>query len=399
LQVRILPGPPHHTITGGDDTDISRRSRRGASTASKSRSDRRDAILRQRRFVVIPVVAILAVGLVAAGVALALAEVGKPSTVLSRTADEATPLPDKTLAGADWSSTAGTSLGTTSAIDVEVPDVVGKPMATAEALLQAAGFKTQTRVSDTAIAGVEPNEVVAQWPNAGARLRAGERVVITYQSAGAAIAGGKPLVVVIDAGHQATSDSGLEPNWPGAAQKDWKTKVAGGAPGEYKLALIISVKLFDRLQAKGIKVVMVRTSNDVNISNVARAEIGNKANADLVVRIHLDSSTNRDVHGISTLYPSGSHLRAPIGPASMRAARLVEDAVIAATRARSFPLSPRSDMTGFNWSTRPTIIVECGFMSNTVEGGWCATDAYQNKLADGISAGVLRYLGTSDQAR
>ena len=144
---------------------------------------------------------------------------------------------------------------------------------------------------------------------------------------------------------------------------------------------------------------MIRTTNDVDITNMQRAIIGNDAKADLVVRIHLDSSTNSSVHGISTLYPSGNSWCAPIEAMSKKAAGLVQTAVTGATGAASRGLSPRSDMTGFNWSTRPTIIVECGFMSNSTEDRNCARPDYQDKIAGGISAGVLKYLGASNQAR
>lgn len=354
-------------------------------------------MLRQRRFVVIPLIAVLAVGLVVAGVAFALTQVGKPAAGANGAAADVTPLPDRTIAATDGSQTTLAAAGTTSALEIEVPDVVGKPVAAAEALLQAAGFKTQTRVADTAIAGVAGDEVVAQWPNAGARLSAGERVIITYQPKAATIAGGRQLVVVIDPGHQAKADLGVEPIGPGSPTM--KTKVAGGATGvstkvpEYAEALAISLKLRDRLQAQGIKVVMIRTTNAVDISNMQRAIIGNKASADLAVRIHLDSSTNSGVHGISTLYPSGNSWCAPIEASSKKAAGLVQSAVTGATGAASRGLSPRNDMTGFNWSTRPTIIVECGFMSNPAEDRTCARPDYQDRIAGGISTGVLSYLG------
>jgi len=344
---------------------------------------------------------VLAIVLVASGVAFALTQVGKPSVTLAKAGDEVTPLPDKTIPATDGSLTVeATSLAasaTTAPVDIEVPDVVGKSVGAAEALLQAAGFKTQTRVADSALAGVAPDQVVGQWPNAGARLSAGERVVVTYQPQSVTPQGGKQLVVVIDAGHQAKGDSALEPIGPGS--KTMKTKVAGGATGvftripEYKQTLLIAEKLRDKLQAKGIRVVMIRTSNDVNVSNAQRAIIGNNANADLVVRVHLDSTTSGSVHGISTLYPSGNAWVKPIEAESKRAANLVQSAVVRATGAASRGLSPRSDMTGFNWSKRPTIIVECGFMSNVAEDKAAATPAYRDKLASGIAAGVFSYLG------
>lgn len=378
--------------------DTSRRPRRGASS-SQTRTDRRGALVRQRRFVVIPIVAVLAVLLVAGGVALALTQIGRPAHLAGSAASDDTPLPDKTLAAADGSVTPGADVSATSTMEIEVPDVVGKPVGTAEAILQAAGFTTLTRVTDKTAAGVSPDAVVSQWPNAGARLQAGERVVVTYQPAAATPGtGANQLVVVIDPGHQATLNRGMEPIGPGS--KQMKMMVSGGASGvnpphvpEYVDALAISLRLRGILESKGVKVVMTRTTNNVDISNKQRALIGNTAKADLVVRVHLDSSTSSAVHGISTLYPSGNSWVAPIEAASKRAAGLVQDAVTAATGAASKGLSARGDMTGFNWSTRPVIIVECGFMSNPAEDTLCDTSAYQDKIAAGIADGVMSYLG------
>ncbi|MDO8964359.1 MAG: N-acetylmuramoyl-L-alanine amidase [Coriobacteriia bacterium] len=353
-----------------------------------------------RRAYVIPLIAVLAVVLVAAGVAFALARVGSAPTAIRSVADDA-PLPDKPLGAADGTTTldASATIATVASVpvEVEVPDVVSKPVAEAEAIIDAAGFTTLTRVADAAVPGLAPDSVVSQSPHAGARLSPGGRVVLTYQPASATPAGGKQFVVVIDAGHQAKADVTLEPIGPGSPTR--KPKVAGGATTvtkyrtpEYKLTLAVALKLRDRLQAQGIKVVMIRTTNEVNIANSKRATIGNDAVADLVVRVHFDGAISEKANGISTLFPSGNAWCKPIEAPSKAAATIVENAVTKATGAKKNGIVGRGDMTGFNWSTRPTIIVECGFLSNPTEAARCETPAYQDRIASGLSTGVTEYL-------
>jgi len=96
-------------------------------------------------------------------------------------------------------------------------------------------------------------------------------------------------VIVIDAGHQTRAMSATEPNGPGS--KTRKAKVTGGATGvathlpEYKLNLIVAKKLKKELTSRGYKVIMVRTKNNVRLSNVDRAKIANKYKADAFIRI------------------------------------------------------------------------------------------------------------------
>jgi N-acetylmuramoyl-L-alanine amidase len=300
------------------------------------------------------------------------------------------PPPSSSIASADGSSSAP---ATASTADIEVPLLTGKPLGVAEALVAAAGLVVQTTVADPPQPGVQPNTVVSQWPEATAVVPAGSPVAITYQPRTTTAAA--QYVVVIDPGHQRKPDLGMEPLGPGSTVM--KQKVAGGVTGvlagpEYALTLAVSLQLRDLLVAKGVKVVMVRTTDDVDIPNSQRAIIGNQARADLVIRVHFNGSIDPSVRGVTTLFPAGNAWVAPISAASKAAADRVQAAVVAATGAVSLGTSGSGDMTGFNYSTRPTIIVECGFLSNAAEDRLIATPAYRQKIANGLAAGVMSYL-------
>jgi N-acetylmuramoyl-L-alanine amidase len=335
--------------------------------------------------------------LAAAAAAVVLFTPAPPLPTLTQTEPSANSVQASDGVEATGSVAATGSLMPTGSVEVEVPDVVGKPLATAEALLKAAGFTTVTRVAPQAQPGVGADVVIAQEPSSGSISDAGHTVTITYNPVAGAGAGAVQPVVLIDPGHQKTPDLTLEPLGPGSSQT--KEKVKGGATGvvtripEYREALAISLKLRDKLQAAGVRVVMVRTVDDVNIANSQRAIMGNQAGAALAVRVHLDSNADAKMRGFATLYPSGNKWVIPIEVPSKRAAGLVQAAAVKATGASDRGLFGRSDMTGFNWSKVPTIIVECAFMSNAADDRLAATSAYQDKLAAGIAAGVLEYLG------
>lgn len=203
-------------------------------------------------------------------------------------------------------------------------------------------------------------------------------------------------VIVIDPGHQHTGDNSTEPIGPGSSQR--KPKVTYGASGvvthkdESLVNLEVSLKLRDQLQKRGFKVIMVRTSQNVNIANSARAAIANRAHADLFIRIHCDSIGTSSRQGLSTLVPARNQWTGPIVSKSAAAGRAVQKATLAATGAQDRGIVPRSDMSGFNWSKVPSIIVEMGFLSNPAEDRRLNTPSYQDKLAVGLANGVANFV-------
>lgn len=282
----------------------------------------------------------------------------------------------------------------------EMPSVVGGTLEEARMALAALGlpFDVIEDVSRETNKAGDDRVVSAQEPSAGQLVGAGSRVAITVprsvRSAVPKIETG--FVVVIDPGHQSRSDSKLEPIGPGASET--KPRVTGGTQGvatgipEYEVVLQISEQLKAELESRGVTVVMTRTKNDVNLSNSERAQIANEADADLFIRVHADGSTDSNVSGISTLYPGKNQWTGPIVGDSTRAARAVQDGMIAATGASSKGTVARDDIAGFNWSKVPAVLVECGFMSNPVEDRLLSSAHYQEKLADGIADGVMLYL-------
>lgn len=205
----------------------------------------------------------------------------------------------------------------------------------------------------------------------------------------------KSFIVVIDPGHQGKSDPNPEPIGPGATQT--KPGVSSGTQGvvsrvpESVVALQVSLKLRDTLEKRGYTVVMTRTSQDVRLTNSQRATIANKAHANLFIRLHADGGPSADTKGISTLVPARNQWTGPIVAESDKAGRLVQAALIAKTGAENDGVKPRGDITGFNWSSVPTILPELGFMTNPTEDRLLNDPAYQSKLAEGMADGIDAY--------
>lgn len=207
-----------------------------------------------------------------------------------------------------------------------------------------------------------------------------------------------PQVIVIDAGHQAQGNSDLEPIGPGASTK--KPKVSSGTSGcvtglaEYKLNLTVAKNLKKELVKEGYKVIMVRTKHDVNISNSKRAEIANKAKADVFIRIHANSSTDSSVNGVLTISPTSSNPYCKsIYKECYTLSKCVVDSVSETTGARNAGIWQTDTMSGINWCKVPVTILEMGFMSNPTEDRNLSKDNYQNKIVKGTVKGINKYLG------
>jgi N-acetylmuramoyl-L-alanine amidase len=208
-------------------------------------------------------------------------------------------------------------------------------------------------------------------------------------------------VVVVDAGHDLRANLETEPIGPGSSTR--KIKDGGGTRGvvsgltEAELNLRVALRLRPLLERAGVRVVMTRTKNaGPSMGNIARARIANGAGAGLFLRIHADGSSDPSSRGTHTLYPA---LRRgwtdDVYGASKRAASTVQRELVSALGFPDRGLQERSDFTGFNWADVPVILVEMGFMTNSMDDRLLATTAYQRRAAVGLCRGALRFLGRS----
>lgn len=207
---------------------------------------------------------------------------------------------------------------------------------------------------------------------------------------------GEGKLICIDAGHQATPNTDTEPVGPGAEDK--KAKVSAGNTGvttgteEYELNLEVALKLQSALEARGYTVKMIRISNDVDISNAARAELANSDKADAFIRIHANGSTDTNASGVMTVCQTKDNpYNADIYDSCKRLSADVLSGMAAATGANSEGVWETDSMSGINWCKVPVTIVEIGYMTNSEEDQKLVTSDYQNLLAKGIADGIDAY--------
>ncbi len=215
----------------------------------------------------------------------------------------------------------------------------------------------------------------------------------------AAPASGGGKIICIDPGHQGKGDSTKEPNGPGSGVM--KARVTGGTSGktsglkEYQLTLAVGQLLKAELESRGYTVYMTRTSHDVNISNMERAQYANSVGAAITVRIHANGSDNTATSGALCLAPSSSNpYVSNLASKSQLLSSKILSGYCAATGFSNKGVQANDTMTGINWCTMPVTIIEMGFMTNPSDDLNMANAEFQKKMAKGIADGIDAYFGS-----
>ena len=181
--------------------------------------------------------------------------------------------------------------------------------------------------------------------------------------------------VVLDAGH-----GGRDPG-----------RIGAGEIQEKDVNLKIAKKLKGKLEERGIQAVLTREKDETlapegsanrQVEDIKkRVERIDGENALLAVSIHQNSYQDPEVRGAQVFYYQHS-------TKGKEAAAILQEALI-----RMDPEHPREAKANGTYyllrrTQTPTVIVECGFLSNPEEAKLLASEEYQEKIAEAVAEGI-----------
>ena len=183
-------------------------------------------------------------------------------------------------------------------------------------------------------------------------------------------------VIVLDSGHGGDDPGKIGVNQ--AKEKDVNLKIAK--------------KIKKRLKKKGWRVVMTREKDimlgDPEAGNrkihdmKARVELINKTIPQAAVSIHQNSYQDEQIHGAQVFYYSHSEEGKRMAEVMQKALLKVDaDNTRQAKANDTYYLLKRTEV--------PTIIIECGILSNPEEAAKLIDSEYQKNMADAIVEGII----------
>ncbi len=206
------------------------------------------------------------------------------------------------------------------------------------------------------------------------------------------------ITIGIDPGHQRHDNDGTEPVMPGS--DDLKKKVSSGTYGrfsgvpEYVVNLQVGLKLRSALESLGAKVVMTHETHGVDIPNSQRATMMNEAGVDCWLRIHANGTDNPKTRGMFILVPARGSMNTTLDTVQQESVSLAEVLLkhtLDSTGATDLGIQKRSDQTGFGWSAVPVCNIEMGHMTNEAEDFLLVSEAYQEKIVEGLAQGFIDF--------
>ena len=167
---------------------------------------------------------------------------------------------------------------------------------------------------------------------------------------------GKPLKVVLDAGHGGRDSGAVVENEDGDVilhEKD--------------IALDVVLRVEQLLKAKDIDVILTRSDDvylgkDTKDNLLKRCRIANDANAGLFISIHTNSFANEEANGTEICYTSAS--AGLFGMKSLDVAKKILTPLVGATSLKNRGTMDRPRLAVLKYTSMPATLLELGFISN-----------------------------------
>ena len=180
-------------------------------------------------------------------------------------------------------------------------------------------------------------------------------------------------IIVIDPGHGGNDPGKVGVN--GALEKD--------------INLQIGNKVKQKLEEQGFSVVMTREDDEITEGKLAdmkrRVAFIEEINPIFVVSIHQNSYTDASVRGAQVFYYTESE-------EGRAAAEIIQQELWEMNPNDTRNVKANSDFYLLKKTSVPTIIVECGFLSNPEEAESLLLNEYQEEMSMAICTGIIKYL-------
>jgi N-acetylmuramoyl-L-alanine amidase len=218
-------------------------------------------------------------------------------------------------------------------------------------------------------------------------------------------------LVGIDPGHNGRNYTDPRyidhPIWNGREQEDCDTTGTETDSGYTEATFNFNVARYLRaiLVADGAKVVLTRKTNTgVGPCVTTRAQIINRAHADVAIDIHADGGPPGG-RGFAVLEPVADGINDHVISASKAFGRLVLARYHDLT---GMPLSDydgtngisyRDNLAGLNLTTVPKVLIECGNMRNATDAALLVRPSFQRLAARAFAQAITSYLQRAASSR
>ena len=176
------------------------------------------------------------------------------------------------------------------------------------------------------------------------------------------------------------------------------TATRSGYP-EHRFDWLVTNLVKQRLEALGATVYLTRTTDDgVGPCVDVRSRLGGNVSASLEVSIHADGA-DADFFGFSIMKPTrAAAFSTAVADRSTILARAMRDGMASvglpiANYYATNGIKSRTNLGTMNLSEVPIVLVECGNMKNAKDAARMTTSTGRARYADGIVAGIRRFLG------